>query len=122
MPCSGRAQTSCFRAARRLEEAFFGVGLRDPSRLEELRRRVADSGHGGGVTSLSSSSSTGGGPQMPIFSSFIEAGAVPPFSRFFLAALDSYGILLPQLTPAAVAVMSSFQHLYENYVGVMPSQ
>ena len=56
-----------------------------------------------------------------IFSSFIAAGLVPPFSSFFLEVLSEYQVHLVHLSPNSVLMLAIFAHLCEMFVGVMPS-
>lgn len=48
-------------------------------------------------------------------------GLVPPFSDFFLAILEVYGLKLLHLTPGAILDLTLFAYTYEAFVGVMPS-
>ena len=56
-----------------------------------------------------------------LFTSFVAAGLVPPFSTFFLQVLDTYGIQLVHLSPNSIVVLAVFAHLCERFVGVAPS-
>src|SRR5438105_4139617 len=48
--------------------------------------------------------------EVVIFSSFMVAGLVPPFSEFFLFILDFYQIHLAHLVPNSIVVLSTFAH------------
>lgn len=56
-----------------------------------------------------------------IFLSFLLSGLLPPFSHFFLAILDDFQIQLLHLTPNSIMMLAIFTHLYEMFVGVLPS-
>ena len=56
-----------------------------------------------------------------IFHDFCAAGLVPPFSEFFLAVLETYGLHMLHLHPNAVVTLSLFAYACEAYVGVAPS-
>ena len=56
-----------------------------------------------------------------IFASFIAAGLLPPFSAFFLAVLEDFGVQLLHLSPNSIVILAVFAHLCEMFVGVMPS-
>ena len=56
-----------------------------------------------------------------IFASFITAGRLPPFSAFFLAVLEDFGVQLLYLSPNSVVILAIFAHLCEMFVGVMPT-
>ena len=59
--------------------------------------------------------------QIPIFGIFMRMGLVPPFSDFFLAILEAYGLKLMNLTPSANLDLTLFAYAYEAFVGVEPS-
>jgi hypothetical protein len=71
----------------------------------------------------------GGGGGLPeprpgevvIFASFLTAGLVPPFSEFFIVALNFYGIHLAHLVPNSVVILSTFAHLCEMFLGIQPN-
>ena len=56
-----------------------------------------------------------------IFHDFCAAGLVPPFSEFFLAVLETYGLHMLHLHPNVVVLLSLFAYVCEAYVGVTPS-
>ena len=56
-----------------------------------------------------------------IFHDFCATGLVPPFSEFFLAVLETYGLHMLHLHPNAVVILSPFAYACEAYVGVTPS-
>ena len=58
---------------------------------------------------------------IPIFGVFMRMGLVPPFSDFFLAILESYGLKLLNLTPGAILDLTLFAYAREAFVGVAPS-
>ena len=68
----------------------------------------------------------GGGTGVPeprpgevvIFSPFLTAGLVPPFSEFFIVVLNFYGIHLAHLIPNSVVILSAFAHLCEMFIGI----
>ena len=56
-----------------------------------------------------------------MFSCFLMAGPVLPFSEFFLQIMETFDLRFLQLYPQAVLVISIFAHLCEGFVGVMQS-
>ena len=58
---------------------------------------------------------------MVIFHDFCAAGLIPPFSEFFMAVLETYGLHMLHLHPNAVVMLSLFAYVCEAYVGVAPS-
>jgi hypothetical protein len=48
---------------------------------------------------------------VPIFVNFLAAGLVPPFSAFFLAVLEHYGLHMLHLHRNAVLALAIFAHL-----------
>ena len=65
------------------------------------------------------------GDQQPgevvIFHDFCVAGLISPFSEFFMAILEVYGLHMLHLPPNAVIILSLFAYVCEAYVGVMLS-
>ena len=59
--------------------------------------------------------------RIPIFGVFMRMGLVPPFSDFFLAILESYGLNPLNLTPGAILDLTLFAYAFEAFVGVAPS-
>ena len=59
--------------------------------------------------------------RIPIFGVFMRMGLVPPFSDFFLAVLESFGLKLLNHTPDAIVDLTLFAYAYESFVGVAPS-
>ena len=57
----------------------------------------------------------------PFFCCSIIAGLVPPFSPFFLAVLDHYGIQPLHLRPDSYLLLAIFAFYYEGLMGVEPS-
>ncbi|KAE8777545.1 hypothetical protein D1007_49656 [Hordeum vulgare] len=57
----------------------------------------------------------------PFFLHNIYAGLVPPFSRFFTAIFDHYGIQALHLQPNSILLLSVFAFYCEAFVGVHPS-
>jgi hypothetical protein len=55
------------------------------------------------------------------FAAYAMAGLVPPLSSFFLTLLEYYGLQLQHLSPNSIALVATFVHLCEMYVGVQPS-
>jgi hypothetical protein len=55
------------------------------------------------------------------FATYAMAGLVPPLSSFFLTLLEYYGLQLQHLSPNSIALVATFVHLCEMYVGVRPS-
>ena len=56
-----------------------------------------------------------------LFTSFMAAGLVPPFSTFFLQILDTFGIQMAHLSPNSVVILAIFAHFCEMFVRVPPS-
>lgn len=56
-----------------------------------------------------------------IFTSFMMVGLLPPFSAFFLAVPDDFGIQLLHLSPNSIIILAIFSHLCEMFIGVLPS-
>ena len=56
-----------------------------------------------------------------LFTSYVAAGLVPPFSTFFLQILNTFGIQLVHLSPNSVVILAVFAHFCEMFVGVPPS-
>jgi hypothetical protein len=54
-----------------------------------------------------------------LFSAF--AGLVPPFSPFFLAILETYGIQAIHLHPKSVTLLAVFTYACEAWIGIKPS-
>jgi hypothetical protein len=48
----------------------------------------------------------------------VFAGIVPPFSRFLLAILETYGIQAIHLHPRSVALLAVFAYAYEAWIGI----
>jgi hypothetical protein len=46
---------------------------------------------------------------------------VPPFSPFFLAILETYGIQAIHLHPKSVTLLAVFAYAYEAWIGIKPS-
>jgi hypothetical protein len=57
----------------------------------------------------------------PFFLFSIFAGLVPPFSPFFLAILETYGIQAIQLHPKSVTLLAVFAYACEAWIGIKPS-
>ena len=57
----------------------------------------------------------------PFFCRSIIAGLVPPFSPFFMAVLDHYGIRRLHLRPDSYLLLSIFAFYCEGFLGVRPS-
>ncbi|KAE8792796.1 hypothetical protein D1007_32666 [Hordeum vulgare] len=57
----------------------------------------------------------------PFFLHSIYTGLVPPFSRFFTAVLDHYGIQALHLQPNSMLLLSVFAFYYEASVGMQTS-
>ena len=55
----------------------------------------------------------------PFFMGSMAAGFVPPFSDFFYAVLQYYGLQALHLHPNSVLLLSIFAFYCEAYVGVM---
>jgi hypothetical protein len=55
------------------------------------------------------------------FSSYALSSLVLSFSSFFFTLLETYGLQLHHLTPHSITLVVIFVHLYEMYVGVLPS-
>ncbi|RLN03513.1 uncharacterized protein C2845_PM13G17940 [Panicum miliaceum] len=55
------------------------------------------------------------------FLPFLVVGLVPPFSSFFIAALDAYAIHLAHLSPNSIMTLAIFVHACEMFIGVSPS-
>ena len=51
----------------------------------------------------------------------MRMGLVPPFSDFFLAILESFGLKLLNLTPGAILDLTLFAYACEAFVRVAPS-
>lgn len=58
---------------------------------------------------------------MVIFTSFVMAGLLPPFSAFFLAILEYFDIQLLHLAQYSIMILAIFAHLCEMFMGVLPS-
>ena len=57
---------------------------------------------------------------MVTFHDFSVMGLLPPFSYFFLAILEAFGLHMLHLHPNVVMIMASFAYSCEAFVGVMP--
>jgi hypothetical protein len=90
---------------------------------DELIGCVADETNEHGATLLMDAKEAGPCVRLDtyIFSCFLMAGVVPPFSSFLCAVLEEYGLLLWQLHPHSLLALAIFQFLYEAFVGVHPS-
>ena len=51
-----------------------------------------------------------------IFHDFCTAGLIPPFSEFFMAVLEAYGLHMLHLHPNAMVILSLFAYVCEAYV------
>ena len=102
----------------RLERAFF---LSSQGDLAAVRLLVPGRGSENPTPALKLSSMRRGAQDVPFYIDFLRAGMVPPLSKFCLAVLSSFGLLLAQLHPQAVLLMSIFAHLCENFLGIEPS-
>ena len=58
---------------------------------------------------------------MVTFHGFSVRGLLPPFSAFFIAILEAFGLHMLHLHPNAVMILASFKYACEAFVGVMPS-
>ena len=56
-----------------------------------------------------------------IFTSFVVAGLVPPFSEFFLHVLNFYHIHVVHLIPNSIVMFSTFTHFCEMFLGIPPN-
>jgi hypothetical protein len=57
----------------------------------------------------------------PFFLFSVFAGLVPPFSPFFLAILETYGIQAIHLHPKSVTLLAVFAYACEAWIGIKPS-
>jgi hypothetical protein len=57
----------------------------------------------------------------PFFLFSVFAGLVPPFSPFFLAILETYGIQAIHLHPKSVTLLAVFDYACEAWIGIKPS-
>jgi hypothetical protein len=57
----------------------------------------------------------------PFFLFSVFAGLLPPFSPFFLAILETYGIQAIHLHPKPVTLLAVFAYAYEAWIGIKPS-
>jgi hypothetical protein len=57
----------------------------------------------------------------PFFLFSVFAGLVPPFSPFFLAILETYGIQAIHLHPKFVTLLAVFAYACEAWIGIKPS-
>ena len=55
------------------------------------------------------------------FHDFSVMGLLPPFSDFFIAVLEAFGLHMLHLHPNAVLILATFAYTCEAFVGVMPS-
>ena len=55
------------------------------------------------------------------FHDFSVMGMLPPFSDFFMAVLEAFGLHMLHLHPNADMILATFAHACEAFVGVMPS-
>ncbi|RLN04613.1 hypothetical protein C2845_PM13G09650 [Panicum miliaceum] len=55
------------------------------------------------------------------FLPFLLVELVPPFSPFFMVALEAYAIHLVHLTPNSILTLAIFTHVCEMFFGVSPS-
>lgn len=89
--------------------------------LEKVERLLVPVGHPGAyATWLGMLSPNPMEYEMVIFVSFIMASLLPPFSTFFIAVLEFYGIHLLHLSTNFVLVLAIFAYLCEMSIGVMP--
>ena len=92
--------------------------LKNEEAAAKIRKLLVPEGQEGAVVVTSAMTVPG---RIVLFTSFVAAGLVPPFSTFFLQVLDTYGIQLVHLSPNSVVVLAVFVHLCEMFVGVVPS-
>jgi hypothetical protein len=57
----------------------------------------------------------------PFFLFSVFTGLVPPFSPFFLAILETYGIQAIHLHPKSVTLLAVFAYACEAWIGIRPS-
>ena len=55
------------------------------------------------------------------FHDFSVMGLLPPFSDFFLAILEAFGLHMLHRHPNMVMIVACFAYACEAFVGVMPS-
>ena len=55
--------------------------------------------------------------ELVTFLPFLLVGLVPPFSPFFMAALEEYGLHLVHVTPNAILTLAFFVHACEALWG-----
>ena len=97
--------------------------LRNEEAADKIRKLLVPEGQEGAVVvrpaTLTPATTVPG--RTVLFTSFVAAGLVPPFSAFFLQVLETYGIQMVHLSPNSVVALAVFAHLCEMFVGVMPS-
>ena len=75
--------------------------LRNEEAADKIRKLLVPEGQAGAVvvTPASLTPATTVPGRIVLFTSFVAAGLVPPFSTFFLQVLETYGIQLAHLSP-----------------------
>ena len=58
---------------------------------------------------------------MVTFHNFSMMGLLPPFSDFFMAVLEAFGLHMLHLHPNVVLILATFAHACKAFVSVMPS-
>ena len=79
--------------------------------ITHLRAVVASPNLDGGPTTIRRSTADLVPGDIPIFSCFLTAGLVPPFSDFFNKVMETFKLHILQLYPQVVLVLSIFAHL-----------
>jgi hypothetical protein len=97
--------------------------LRNEEAADKIRKLLVPEGQEGAVAvkpaTLTPATTVPG--RTVLFTSFVAAGLVPPFSAFFMQVLETYGIQMAHLSPNSVVALAVFAHLCEMFVGVVPS-
>ena len=105
----------------RKEHAVFDTTLDGHTLITRYRCVWGKKTNGHLATRALPASAGGGANRFPFFAAYFYCGLCPPFSDFFVDIMYTYGFRLLDFTPNAVACMSVFAHLCENFVGVVPN-
>ena len=58
---------------------------------------------------------------MVTFHEFSVMGLLPPFSDFFMAVLEAFGLHMLHLHPNAMLILATFTYACKAFIGMMPS-
>ena len=86
-------------------------------RIAAARKVLAEEFIGGDQLEIRSGASPQQDGEVVTFHDFSVMGLLPPFSDFFMAVLEAFGLHMLHLHPNAVLVLATFAHASEALIG-----